>query len=103
MTFRSRRIYRYPSGRDRDLEQIAHDLAQETGGPHIGNVSVFRWATDRGLPIVFIDNCWIRVTVTRDQALAFLTDNADPIQEPPAEGWEEGFTCDRYVIEEEEF
>ncbi len=104
MTMISRAIYRYPTGVDVDLEHYAHPLERQTGGPHISpRVSVGGWARERDLPMTFVDNCWLRVTVTRDQILDFLRTNTDPIQRPPPDGWEAGFTCDRYVLEEEEF
>lgn len=103
MTYRSLRIFLYPTGTDVDLENYAHELVQERSGPQVKDVSVFRWAKDRNLEIAYVDNCWIRVPVTRDQVVDFLLTNADPIQKPPPEGWQDSFTCDRYVIEEEEF
>lgn len=104
MTIITRAIYRYPTGLDLDLEQVAQPLERQAGGPHIlPGISVFRWAKDRDLEIAFVDNCWIRVPVTRVQVLEFLRANTDPIQKPPPDDWESAFTCDRYVIEEEEF
>jgi len=103
MTHRSLRIFLYPADEDIDLENYAHKLVQERRGPHVIDVSVYRWAKDRDLEIAFVDNCWIRVPVTRDQVLEFLRTNIDPIQNPPPDDWESAFTCDRYVIEEEEF
>lgn len=103
MTYRSLRIYRYPTGDDFDLEQGAAPLVQETGGPHVGHVSVVRWAKDRGLEIAWVDNCWARVPVSRDQVISFLIDHTDPVQISPPTDWADRFLCDRYVIEEEEF
>ena len=62
-----------------------------------------RWAASQGAPSRYIDNCWVRVEVSAQQLLEFLTD-VSPAPETVIKDIETRISqALRYVIVAEEF
>ena len=99
MTYYSFKIYENPAAHD---ISDCSDLVPFRGGPSVPSCpGLWRWANDRSIAIHYIDNAWIRVPVTRDQLIEFLSEKAEHPSAP--EVWSADLTSDAYVLEEEEF
>jgi hypothetical protein len=70
------------------LDHVARDC-----GPY----GLADWAKERGLPIYYVDNCWVRVAVSKQELWIFLADvlgisQLEPLADPGP-----------FLIEAEEF